>query len=83
MEDYSRHELLVALFMHLVPSFILLVLLLVAWKWGKVGGWLFLLLFLFFMWMSWGNFPANMVVGGPLLLIGILFLISGKYGHKS
>lgn len=82
-EGYTAHELLVALFMHLVPSFLVLVALLIGWRWERVGGWLFIGLFLFYVWMAWEHFGGILVVGGPLLLIGVLFLISKKYAQKT
>ena len=42
--EYSGLEVFIALFMHLIPSFILIILLIIAWKWEKIGGILFLIL---------------------------------------
>jgi hypothetical protein len=42
--EYGFPEILVALFMHLIPTFILIAVLTVAWKWSKIGGLLFLVL---------------------------------------
>lgn len=57
---------------------IVLVFAIVAWKWPKVGGWFFVLmgcyyLFLIFQSQWWGG----VVIGGLPLLTGILFLVEG------
>ena len=39
--EYKFPEVLIALFMHLVPTYLVLGALLVAWKWEKIGGILF------------------------------------------
>ena len=78
---------------HLVPSFILLIFLFVAWKWEYIGGIIFIIIglglspFIFIMnykmnhsiWMSIGNI---MLITFPFVVIGILFLIS-HYFKKS
>ncbi|MFC1754531.1 hypothetical protein ACFL96_14240 [Thermoproteota archaeon] len=74
--EYGFPEVLVALFMHLVPSLILVGLLIVAWKWEKIGGIVFLVMAVGFTLF----FNRNMELMGfiilscPLLLVGALFL---------
>jgi len=74
---------------HLIPSFVLLVFLVVAWKWELVGGIIFILLgvgfspFIFLL-----NYHRNHSIGMslgiiaaitvPFILIGLLFLLSRK-----
>ena len=41
--EYQGVELLIALFMHLVPSFILIIILIAAWKFELIGAILFLI----------------------------------------
>ena len=67
-----------ALFIHLVPTYLVIGALLVAWKWEKIGGILFLGLGLFYIIMSWGRFPGMtyLIISGPLIVIGTLFLIN-------
>ncbi|MCJ7789410.1 MAG: hypothetical protein MUP69_04370 [Candidatus Atribacteria bacterium] len=65
--------------MHLLMALIALGATIVAWKWPKIGGWIFVLLGLKFLLMifrepSWNN---GMIIGGIPLLIGILFVIEG------
>ena len=78
--------------MHLIPSFILTLFLLIAWKWELVGGIIFLAIGLFFtpiifmhnfqmnnsVWMSLGVIAA---ITFPFILVGILFILG--YRNKS
>jgi hypothetical protein len=76
--EYSGIELLFALFMHLIPSIILTILLIVSWKWEKIGGILFILLavafFIFFK--GYENIITALITTLPALVVGILFLIN-------
>jgi hypothetical protein len=67
--------------MHLLMALIALGATIVAWKWPKIGGWIFILLGLKLLLMifneqswSWINV---MIIGGIPLLTAILFLIEG------
>ncbi len=76
-----------AFFMHLIPSFILLAFLIVAWKWEYAGGIIFLIIgiglspFVFMMnynrnhsiWMSLGIILS---ITFPFVVVGILFIVS-------
>ncbi|MBT4630853.1 hypothetical protein HOC06_01360 [Candidatus Woesearchaeota archaeon] len=76
--EYSGLELLLALFMHLIPSLILTALLVVAWKWEKIGGILFILLGIgFFIFFSGYDMQIGALITTlPALVVGILFLIN-------
>lgn len=80
-------------FMHLIPSFILLAILLVAWKWELIGGGIFIVIALIMtpviyihnynmngsVWMSlW----VIAMITFPFLLIGILFILDYKINKK-
>jgi hypothetical protein len=81
-----------AFFMHLIPSFVLLALLLVAWKWELIGGIIFTAIGIGFspviymknynmnhsVWMSIGIILSITI---PFVLVGILFII-GYYRKK-
>jgi hypothetical protein len=72
---------------HLIPSFILTAILLIAWKWEFIGGIILIALGLFFspfifrsnyrmnhsVWMSLG---VILIITIPFILTGIFFLIS-------
>jgi len=72
-----------AFFIHLIPSFILLALLLVAWKWEKIGGIIFIVIGLVlspFVFML--NYDRNNSIGtslGIILSITIPFIIAGSF----
>ena len=76
-----------AFFIHLIPSFILLASLIVAWKWERIGGIIFMVIgfglspFIFML-----NYNMNHSIGMslgiiltitfPFIVVGILFIIS-------
>lgn len=78
---------ILAFIIHLVPSLILLIVLLIAWKWELVGGIIFIVIglslspFIFFhnykmnhsIWMSLGIIS---IITLPFIIAGILFVIS-------
>lgn len=67
--------------MHLIPSFIVVIALVVAWRWEWVGAVLFFGLAVFYVVMAWGRFPFGtyLAISGPLGLIGVLFLLNWRY----
>jgi hypothetical protein len=77
-EGYDFGELLIALFMHLIPSFIILLFIGIAWRWERIGGVLLIMLGLFFIWFFWhpSRWLSYLVISGPLFLTGALFLIN-------
>lgn len=70
-ESYSIGETIIALFMHLVPTFMVVIVLLIAWRWERIGAALFIALALLFMLMSRGE---GWIIAAPMLILGILFL---------
>lgn len=83
-----------AFFIHLIPSFILVALLILAWKWEKIGGIIFILLGLGLSPVIFQhNYDMNQSVGMslgiilaitfPFVLVGILFIISNFIKKKN
>lgn len=74
-------EKLGAFAMHMIPSFVLLAFLLVAWKWELVGGIIFLLVGIGFSpWVFSHNYQMNHSIGmslGIIALITIPFIVVG------
>ena len=68
---------LLGFLMHNIPVLILIVVLVVAWKWEIVGGVLFIVAFIaasiFFR--SFRGNPGSLVVIIPFLITGILFIV--------
>ncbi len=83
-----------AFFMHLIPSFLLIALLIAAWKWEYVGGIIFVIIglglspFIFML-----NYNRNhsfgtslgiiLMITFPFVIVGILFIISYFMKKKS
>jgi hypothetical protein len=78
---YSFWETIAALAMHLIPTLVILVVLVVAWRWEWVGGFLFVALGVLYITLFWepSSLPAYLLISGPLFLDGILFLLDGWY----
>lgn len=76
-EKYGILETIVALFMHLIPSLVLLIVLLIAWKYELVGGIVFLFFGFTYILMVHG-FPLSVyfTIAGPAFLSGILWIVS-------
>jgi hypothetical protein len=72
-----------ALLMHLLPAAFILVTLAVAWRWEGVGGIAYLASGLvYLLWFgARGPWTARIVMAGPPLVIGLLFLVDWR--HRS
>jgi len=87
--DLTIWQQIQAFLMHLIPSFVLLLFLVIAWRWELVGGIIFLLIGLVMspviyqhnynmngsVWMSIGIIA---MITFPFILVGILFIL----GHR-
>jgi hypothetical protein len=85
---------LTAFIMHLIPSFVLLAFLIIAWKWEFVGGIIFLVTglalspFIFMMNYNRNHFSVAASIGVilmitfPFIVVGILFIISHSLKKK-
>jgi len=74
--EYKGMAVIVPLVMHLIPSFILLTVVCVSWKYDLVGTVIFIA---FAVWYTWtvaseGYWFWSVTLSGPALLVGILFL---------
>lgn len=71
-----------ALFMHLLPTTILVVVVLIAsWRREWIGGVLFNALAVFYIVYFWGKGPWYIyaAISGPLFVVGILFLLNWRF----
>ncbi|MBI5836407.1 MAG: hypothetical protein HZB25_04095 [Candidatus Eisenbacteria bacterium] len=68
-----------ALLMHLIPTFVLLIVLALAWRWEWIGGVIYLGLA-----VAYFIFPPNhgrlgwdayALIAGPMIVMGVLFLV--------
>lgn len=75
-------------FIHLIPNFVLILILIVAWKNEWVGTLAFTLAGLAYVVMFWGRFPVStyLIISGPLFIIAVLFWLNWmnrkKIQHK-
>ncbi len=88
-ENYGFWGTLLGLFIHNIPTFILLAVLLISWKHELVGAIAFIfagILYIFILLIS--DFKVYMLlwilqISGPAFLIGILFYLGWKQKKKS
>lgn len=76
---FGQETWFVALLIHLIPTFILIIITIIAWKKEFFGGLLFIVVGLVFVFMS--NFQGE-VLYVPAILVGLLFLLSYKVNHR-
>ncbi len=83
----TLQQQIAAFLMHMIPSFVLIALLLIAWKWELIGGIIFTLIglgFSPFIFMHNYNMTHNfwhcinvvLIINLPFVIVGILFIIS-------
>jgi hypothetical protein len=74
----SMIKKLVGLMIHLIPNFVLILILIVAWKHEWVGAITFTLVGIAYIVMFWGRFPVvtYLTISGPLFLIAALFWLN-------
>ena len=75
-------EGLAAILLHFAPTLLLLLVVAVSWRWQWVGGSVFIALALLYGIPAWARgAPWNLIICGPLLVVGVLFLWSWRH-HK-
>jgi hypothetical protein len=76
--DQSMIKKLGGFFIHLIPNFVLILILVVAWKHEWVGTLAFAIAGIAYIILFWGRFPVAtfLIISGPLFLIAILFWLS-------
>jgi len=72
-EGYGFGETIIALLIHLIPTYIIVISLAIAWRWEWAGAILFITLAVFNLVLSKS---ASWVISGPLFLLGVLFLLN-------
>jgi hypothetical protein len=77
-ENSSPSQTILALLIHLIPTYIIVLALILSWKWEWIGAIVFISLAFAYLGMAHGRFhlAAYLAISGPLFLIGILFFIS-------
>jgi len=80
-EGYGFWKTILALFMHLIPTWIVLAVLAISWRWEWAGALLFACLGAWYVISTWGrmHWSTYVVISGPLFLVGAMFLIDWVY----
>ena len=80
-KSLSFRETILALLVHLSPACIVAIALSIAWRWEWLGALIFSALAVLYLVLAWGRFHwgAYVVISGPLLLAGLLFLLNWTY----
>jgi hypothetical protein len=83
-EGYNIWKTILAFLIHNIPTLILVVLLIISWRWEWIGTIVFNALAVFYVIWAWGNFPGStyLIIAGPLVLIGFLFMLSWVFKVK-
>ena len=87
-QGYGFWGTIVALFMHLIPVYILLLALAISWRWEWAGVLLFAGFSIWYLATSWGPYPLGFIlagawpIAGPPLLVALLFLLNWLYKPK-
>jgi hypothetical protein len=78
---YGFWETVLALLIHLVPVFILLIGLVIAWRWEWVGALIFWGFAVCYVAITWGQFPlfVYLLMAGVPFVVGILWLVDWLY----
>ena len=73
--DNSLTSKIGSFLIHMIPSVVLVILLLLSWKREWIGGIVFFLLGIFYIIIAWGKFPlvTYLSISGPLFLVALLF----------
>jgi hypothetical protein len=80
--------------MHMIPSFFLIIILVIAWKWENIGGIIFLSLGIaftpfIFLWnyhmnhSVWISLGVILMITFPFVLTGVLFMLSHHTRRKA
>lgn len=77
-DEYHGWELVLALFMHLLPSFVLLVAIALAWKYDILGAIVFLgFVVLYVVWAGLDRpWTWYALISGPAALVGTLYFVN-------
>jgi len=88
LDVFTEHSgfwtILLALLIHLIPTYIIVAVLVVSWRREAIGGYLFISLGILYLLMAIGKFPwyVYLAISGPLFLVGILFLLNWRYREQ-
>ena len=76
------HRILLGFLIHMIPNFVLIGLLVLAWNHERIGGALFVAAGLMPLCLLSNPFWVNLMLGGPFILTGLLFWLSSWWGQR-
>lgn len=87
-EGYGFWKTIEALLIHLIPTAIILIVLIISWRHSWVGAIIFVILAAYSIFITRGHqhWSAYMAISGSLFVISLLFMadwLSGKQNHQS
>ena len=81
-ESRSFSEALFAFAIHITPATLLLAVVAASWRWEWLGGVVFIGLAVAYMTIAGTRFDWILVISGPLLIVGTLFLASWRFHEE-
>lgn len=80
-EGHGFWGTILALLIHLIPVYLVVIVTIVAWRREQVGAVLFIGLAALYLLIARGRFhwSAYAAISGPLLAVGVLFLLNWRY----
>jgi len=80
-EGLGFWKTILALLIHLIPTWIVLAILAISWRWEWAGALLFASLGAYYLISTHGrmHWSAYVLISGPLFLVGAMFLIDWVY----
>lgn len=65
---------------HLLPSFILIIILIIAWKWEFIGGIIYIAIGIVFtiFFKTYEDIIVFLLISLPWIIIGVLFILNSK-----
>ena len=88
--NYTFWETVFGLLMHNIPTFVLIIFLIIAWKWEWVGavgfilaGILYIVMLLINPQLEWYMLSWALTIAGPAFLIGILWWLNWKKKRRN
>jgi hypothetical protein len=80
LDAWEEHKTMIAraeaLFIHLLPSLLIVLALLISWKKPRWGAIIFTFLGGLYLFNEWGHWGAIGLIAAPLFIIGLLFWVA-------
>jgi len=76
LDVFNEPQWFLALFMHLIPSFILIILTIIAWKHEQLGGFIFIIIGSL---MLISSHFESIIISVPAIVIGALFILNNLW----